>query len=286
MSMLSTYQDRLARCQKDISDLNKKIADEEKRICDKQKQINSVERSVTKYTSISSLQSKQNQVNGYNRDIANMRSKIADLQKKIAQKNSDIARISNDIRREEESERKKIQRQQEEFQRKMRLDVQATKSMFDNIMEIQKKDFHTNEVIKNSKEFDFFISHASEDKDGFVKELVNALKAENLEVWYDETELKIGDSLREKIDNGLLKSKYGIVVISPDFIQKKWTAYEFNGMISKEMAGGKMILPIWHNVTKDAVIAYSPTLADKVALNTSIQTVAEIATELKKLVSI
>ena len=80
--------------------------------------------------------------------------------------------------------------------------------------------------------------------------------------------------------------KYGIVVISPDFIQKKWTAYEFNGMISKEMAGGKMILPIWHNVTKDAVIAYSPTLADKVALNTSIQTVAEIATELKKLVSI
>ena len=102
----------------------------------------------------------------------------------------------------------------------------------------------------------------------------------------DEFELKIGDSLREKIDNGLLKSKYGIVVISPDFIQKKWTAYEFNGMISKEMAGGKMILPIWHNVTKDAVIAYSPTLADKVALNTSIQTVAEIVTELKKLVSI
>ena len=70
-----------------------------------------------------------------------------------------------------------------------------------------------------------FISHASEDKDEVVRPLAMALKEKGLSVWYDEFELKIGDSLRRKIDLGLAKSNFGIVVISRDFINKGWTNY-------------------------------------------------------------
>ena len=51
-------------------------------------------------------------------------------------------------------------------------------------------------------DYDVFISHASEDKDTVVRPLANALLQRGLKVWYDEFELKIGDSLRRKIDKG------------------------------------------------------------------------------------
>jgi hypothetical protein len=50
--------------------------------------------------------------------------------------------------------------------------------------------------------------------------LANALKVGGLDVWYDEFELRIGDSLRRKIDQGLAKSRFGIVVLSKDFFRK------------------------------------------------------------------
>lgn len=131
------------------------------------------------------------------------------------------------------------------------------------------------------KEYDFFISHASEDKDDFVRELVEALKNEGLKVWYDDFVLQVGDSLRRSIDKGLVNSKYGIVVISENFLRKIWTQYELDGMISKEIVGPKMVLPIWHKVTKEQIMRYSPTLADRVALNTGTQTMSEIVNKLK-----
>lgn len=72
----------------------------------------------------------------------------------------------------------------------------------------------------SNKEYDVFISHASEDKDCVVRPLAHALRIKGLNVWYDEFELKIGDSLRRKIDQGLSRSRFGIVVISRSFIKK------------------------------------------------------------------
>lgn len=134
------------------------------------------------------------------------------------------------------------------------------------------------------REYDVFISHASEDKDDVVRPLALALKNKGLSVWYDEFELKIGDSLRRKIDIGLAKSKFGIVVISRDFIRKGWTNYELDGLITRSVSGEQQLLPIWHNITKKEVIDYSPSLADKVARNTAINTVEEIADEIAEMI--
>lgn len=135
------------------------------------------------------------------------------------------------------------------------------------------------------KSYDVFISHASEDKDEVVRPLAISLQSEGLTVWYDEFELKIGDSLRRKIDKGLANSRFGIVVLSKDFIKKGWTNYELDGIITKSLTGEQVVLPIWHNITKKEVIDFSPSLADKLARNTSAYTVEEIAKEISAVIT-
>ena len=96
--------------------------------------------------------------------------------------------------------------------------------------------------------------------------------------------MKIGDSLRRKIDKGLANSRFEILVISKDFIKTGWTNYELDGIITKAISGEQVILLIQHNITKKEVIGFSPLLADKLARNTAINTIEEISTEISKLI--
>ena len=148
------------------------------------------------------------------------------------------------------------------------------------------KDYVDGQFIERDeqREYDVFISHASEDKDEIVRPLAVKLQSMGLKVWYDEFELKIGDSLRRKIDKGLANSRFGIVVLSTAFISKGWTNYELDGIVTKVISGQQVILPIWHNITKQQVIDYSPSLADKLARNTAINTIEEIADEIYEVV--
>jgi TIR domain len=86
-------------------------------------------------------------------------------------------------------------------------------------------------------------------------------------VWYDDFSLKLGDSLRESIDRGS-HSRLGVVILSPNFFEKHWPTQELNGLATREVNGKKLILPVWHNVGFNEVREYSPTLADRVAVNT------------------
>ena len=132
----------------------------------------------------------------------------------------------------------------------------------------------------DGREFDVFISHASEDKDEVVRPLAEALRQGGLDVWYDEFELRIGDSLRRKIDSGLARSRFGIVVLSQDFFRKGWPNYELDGLVTRAVSGEQVLLPIWHHITKKQLIEYSPPLADKLARSTATHTVEEIAAEI------
>ncbi|MFZ1743277.1 MAG: DUF1883 domain-containing protein [Pontixanthobacter sp.] len=132
----------------------------------------------------------------------------------------------------------------------------------------------------DNRTFDVFISHASEDKDDVVRPLAEALRSSGLEVWYDEFELRIGDSLRRKIDRGLAGSKFGVVVLSQAFFGRGWPEYELDGLVTRAVNGDQILLPIWHNVSKKEVINYSASLADKLARSTSTHTVEEIAAEI------
>lgn len=137
---------------------------------------------------------------------------------------------------------------------------------------------------ENDVQYDVFISHASEDKKDVVTPLAKALRAGGLSVWYEDFELKIGDSLRRNIDRGIASSRFGIVVLSKAFFGKGWPNYELDGLVTKSVDGDQVLLPIWHNITKDEVVSYSPSLADKLARNTTMQTVEEIAEEIVEVV--
>jgi hypothetical protein len=135
------------------------------------------------------------------------------------------------------------------------------------------------------REFDVFVSHASEDKDGVVRPLSEALRARGLEVWFDEFELRIGDSLRRKIDAGIARSRFGIVVLSHAFFAKDWPQYELDGLVTMSVSGKQVLLPLWHEISKDEVMNQSPSLADKVALRTSDYSIEEIAEEIAAVVA-
>ena len=140
-----------------------------------------------------------------------------------------------------------------------------------------------NTDLSAQKHWDVFISHASEDKEAIVRPLAEQLEALQVRVWYDEFTLKVGDSLSASIDRGLRESRYGIILISKAFLQKQWTEYEYRSLINRQVNGERVILPVWHGITKEEIQQYSWYLADIKALNTQTDTPGQI---LQKLVSV
>lgn len=146
-----------------------------------------------------------------------------------------------------------------------------------------KREFENNEEQQrdfSNFRYDAFICHSSDDKESIVEHLAEKLLNNGYYVWYDNFEIEVGDSLREKIDKGLSKSNFGIVILSKSFFKKKWTQYELNSLLAREIEGQKVILPIWHGVTKKDILKYSPYLADKLGLNTSEHTLDNITNKL------
>ncbi len=118
------------------------------------------------------------------------------------------------------------------------------------------------------QDYDVFVCHASEDKDGFVRSLATALRNFGMSVWYDEFSLDVGDSITREIDKGITGARFGIVVISRAFIGKAWPDYELRGLVNRDVEEDLKILPIWHGVTKHEVVQLSSSLSDKFAIDT------------------
>lgn len=131
---------------------------------------------------------------------------------------------------------------------------------------------------------DLFICHASEDKD-FVRELVYELSDIGLKVWFDEFEINVGDSLRKKIEDGLKESSAGVVILSPSFLKgKQWTEHELTALDALEKGNKSKILPVWHEITYEELLDYSPVLADRFATNSK-QGANSVASALKRAVN-
>lgn len=133
--------------------------------------------------------------------------------------------------------------------------------------------------------WDVFISHATEDKDTIARPLRDALTKLGVTVWLDEAQMRIGHSLRRKIDDGIRSSRFGVVILSDAFFRKGWTNHELDGLVTRTVAGEQSLLPIWHDLTASKVMAYSPSLADKVAMNTSDYSIEDIAGQIAEVVN-
>jgi hypothetical protein len=126
---------------------------------------------------------------------------------------------------------------------------------------------------------DVFISHAWEDKD-FARPLADHLVSQGITVWFDEYELKLGDSLRRKIEDGLLQSRHGLVLMSKSFFQKDWPQKELNALFSLEN-NERRILPLLHGLEANDIKKLAPLLADKLAMSTA-RGIPAITAEIKR----
>ena len=92
---------------------------------------------------------------------------------------------------------------------------------------------------------DVFICHASEDKPGVVVPLVDAFEKANISYWYDKAEIKWGDSITKKVNEGLRISHFVIVVISKAFLSKNFPQTELYSTLTREISSGEVkILPL------------------------------------------
>jgi predicted nucleic acid-binding Zn-ribbon protein len=268
---------------KDIADLEKKMADLLKKEAEKIKKIGDTQRSITKNTSATTIMTKSRQIEGYQKELAKALTDKSDINKKITDKRKRLSDATIKLQKEETAQAKSLAKQQ------AKIFTTYEQQISDLTVQVKAQENVTSSVenlfVSNvTEEYDVFVSHATEDKDSFCDEFSKILNEKyGLKVWYDSVSIKWGDSIRTEIDKGLKKSKFGVVILSRNYIKKYWTNYELEGLFQRESNGGKLILPIWHDITKKEVQDFSPTLAGKMAMNTTIMTADEIAEKLNEL---
>lgn len=267
----------------EIASLEKKRADLEQKEADRTRKINDVQKSITKNTSAPVLSSKSRQIQGFQNEIAKYSKDKADVTKKLADKRKKRAEKSVKLQNEEAADKKKEEKAQKTIQQGYARRISELSIQLHHQTTVALQQRIPAEI--GSEEYDVSISHAWEDKEAFVDEFVAELSALDINVWYDKQQIAWGDSMRAKIDKGLAKSKFGVAVISPNYIAdgKYWTKAELDGLFQLESVNGKMLLPIWHNITKKEVMEYSPIVAGRLAMTTTSMTPKEIADELVKL---
>lgn len=283
---INQYQNSLNQVDKDIASLEKKLANYAKSEAEKTRGISSIEKSITKNISVSTLNSKLKQISTLRNELSRIVTQKADINKKIAEKRSKRNDLSIKVQKEQEKQTKK------EFEARKRIE-ETYKKQIEDLTQVFKsglsrvKNSSNLSVYENNtnEEYDVFISHASEDKESFVNEFADVLKNLGLNIWYDDSSIKWGDSIRTSIDLGLKKCKFGVVILSRHYLSKHWTNYELEGLFQRESTDGKLILPIWHNITKKEIQDFSPVLAGKMAINTAIMTPVEIGQQLLELVN-
>ncbi len=134
--------------------------------------------------------------------------------------------------------------------------------------------------VPNKAQPDTFICHASEDKEAIARPIHEALKKVGVYAWLDESEIKLGESIREKIDQGLANCRSATIIVSRPFFSKKWTQYEMDGIVGRQMQDDIVIFPIQHGMTIEEVRAHSPSLAGTSMWNSSVKSPSQIANEI------
>jgi hypothetical protein len=132
---------------------------------------------------------------------------------------------------------------------------------------MQLKDQHGNKSLPStanaSYQFDVFVSHANDNKEEFVNALTAELSRLGISIWYDANILDWGDNWKLQIANGLKKCRFGIVVVSPEFLGREWTEKELNELLQRQNeAGEKVILPLLYKLTISDMKKQYPQLAD------------------------
>lgn len=132
---------------------------------------------------------------------------------------------------------------------------------------------------------DVFLCHAWDDRSGAAKQLHDLLEANGVSVWFSEKDVLLGSNLMREIDKGLVKSRVGIVLVTPALL----TRLQNEGIADKELSAllaRDLLVPIVHQTTYDDLREVSPLLASRSGLSTAEGKMSDIVTKLAELVAI
>lgn len=132
---------------------------------------------------------------------------------------------------------------------------------------------------------DVFLCHAWDDRKESAKELNDLLQSLGVSVWFSENDIPLGAPLLRAIDKGLANSKVGIVLVTPSLLKR----LSQEGIADKELSvllATDRLIPIVHGTTYDALREVSPLLASRSGLDTSEDSLAEVAAKLSELVEL
>ncbi len=297
---LDSARSAVTRLQKDINELQRKQADEMKKVAQATKNMNSAMASASRASSQSTAQSYMRTADREAKNVESAQDKAARFGNDISRKMGDLTRAQEQVFSAEERQRKdqaaayEKQRKADENARNtlradnavLARDLANLKAQMTAAMETQAaatQPFVVENAEGQSSPYDFFISHASPDKEDFVDGLVSCAEAAGLNVWYDRSAIVWGESIRQKIDEGLRRSYFGVVVLSPHFFERPWTQYELDAIVQRDLSGSGRLLPIWHRLTQDDVAKQAPALAGRLALPTANYSTDQIVEELLKM---
>jgi hypothetical protein len=271
-------QSDVDRYRREIQQLLSRIAAETGKVAKARESELRARQGATRTSSAATAQSKLKEADRHSKAAVDAEKRRADYEKSRSTKEAALNRAVQRLNKEQAAQQS---RALDDLERRTR----AAERQFRSPSQDALADPPAVPPTTNPVAHDVFISHASEDKEEVAGPLADRLRELGVNVWYDDFVLTVGDKLRRVIDKGLASSRFGVIILSPDFFRKEWPQTELDGLAAKErQAGEKVILPIWHRVTKDEVLNYSPTLAEVLALNTAVMTVAQIADEITNVV--
>jgi predicted nucleotide-binding protein len=131
---------------------------------------------------------------------------------------------------------------------------------------------------------DVFLCHAWDDRKDAAKELNDLLELKGVTVWFSEKDVPLGSPLLREIDKGLVKSKVGIVLVTPSFLDR----VKREGIADKELSAllaRDLLVPIVHNTTFEELREVSPLLGSRSGLDTEEESMVDIAAKLAELVT-
>lgn len=96
------------------------------------------------------------------------------------------------------------------------------------------------------RQWDAFICYAGEDRADVAQPIYHRLESLGVRCWYDQGLILWGESVVAKINDGLEKSRYVIVVISESLLSKTWPTKEMHAALSMEIESGRNhVLPLY-----------------------------------------
>lgn len=96
-------------------------------------------------------------------------------------------------------------------------------------------------ILEKESPTSVFLSHATKDKP-FVRDLAQKLEQSGVNIWLDERELDIGDSLTQKIALAIDKMDYFAIVLSNNSVNSVWVQKELQDALSKELDQKRIVV--------------------------------------------